>query len=147
VKRMIQSYMEIQYRFGVDRQDFSRVHSWLTTAYWSVGIDRDHVERGFKHSAVCVGAFDDDPQVGVARVVSDTIRFAYICDVFVDSQYRRRGIAREMVTRLMSHPDLADISTWCLRTSTSHNVYRPMGFDAIHDPERWMFRYVRQNPE
>jgi ribosomal protein S18 acetylase RimI-like enzyme len=39
--------------------------------------------------------------VGTARVLSDGVCNAYVVDVWTLSQFRRRGIAREMMKRLV----------------------------------------------
>ena len=135
--------MKIEYRVGFDLQDFSRVHAWLTATYWSPGISRERVERGFANSACCVGAFADDQQIGVARVVSDMSRFAYVADVYVAEAYRRRGIGKEMVRQLMTNPSLSDVTTWCLLTLDAQDVYRSLGFDVTRNPERFMICYDR----
>ena len=69
------------------RIDVDRVHQWLTTAYWSVGVARDVVVRAMERS-LCFAAFDGAVQVGFARVVTDAATVAWICDVFVDEAHR-----------------------------------------------------------
>ncbi len=41
--------------------------------------------------------------VGMARVISDGVSDAYIQDVVVLTDYRRRGIGRELIARLTRH--------------------------------------------
>lgn len=131
----------ISYLFDLSSFDFERIHNWLTHSYWSPGISRERVEKGFQNSTVCVGAFYEGQQIGMARVVSDTTRFAYIADVFVDENYRKRGIAREMVRQLMNHPTLSDAGKWCLMTLDAHGVYESLGFEKTRTPERVMICY------
>jgi len=133
--------MTISYSFDLAAFDFVAVHGWLASTYWSPGISFERVEKGFRNSTLCVGAFCDGKQVGMARVVSDTTRFAYIADVFVDQAYRKRGIAREMVRQLMNHCAMRDIDKWCLQTQTAHGVYAPLGFEVTRQPERFMICY------
>jgi len=128
------------------RLDLDRVYGWLREAYWSVGIRRDVVERGFANS-LCIGAYaGDGGQLGVARVVTDQATFAWLCDVFVDPGARGRGIARAMVRALLDDPRLATLRRWSLATNDAHGVYAPLGFAAVDarlmmelkpDPARW----------
>ena len=128
----------ISYSFDREEFDFGQVHQWLSHSYWSPGIGRERVEKGFVNSTLCVGAFRDGKQVGVARVVSDTTRFAYIADVYVDEAFRKLGIGREMVRQLMGHPLLRDTTMWCLLTLDAHGVYESLGFQKTTQPDRFM---------
>jgi GNAT superfamily N-acetyltransferase len=139
--------MEIEFGFDLEQFDLAVIHQWLTNSYWSPGISRERVEKGFRNSKVVIGAFAEGRQVGVARVVSDTTRFAYIADVFVEEGFRGRGLGREMVRRLMSHPEVADARTWCLFTKDAHGVYESLGFERTRDPDRFMICYERGKAE
>ena len=122
---------------GSSRIDWARVHSWLTTSYWSPGITRDRVERAARHSALVLGAFIGREQVGYLRVISDKTRFAYLCDVWVETAHRRRGLARAMVRYAMEHPEFSTVK-WLLATADAHAVYSTMGFSPLQEPQRWM---------
>ena len=120
------------------RIDFDRVTAWLAGTYWSPGISRERVEQGARHSAVVIGAYLDGVLVGFGRVVSDTTRFAYLSDVFIDDGHRGKGLARAMVAFALEHPLLGGVDKWCLRTRDAHRVYETLGFEGIRDPEWWM---------
>ena len=138
----------VTYSFEREELDFVRIHQWLTGSYWSVGIGRERVEKGFANSTLCIGAFCAGQQIGVARVVSDTTRFAYVADVFVDEAFRKRGIGREMVRQLMGHPLMSETTMWCLLTLDAHGVYESLGFEKTTHPERfmiWRDKSITQN--
>ena len=122
---------------GVTRIDWSRVHAWLTASYWSPGITQEQIERAARHSALVLGSFSGQEQVGYLRVVSDKTRFAYICDVWVDAAHRRRGLARAMVRYAIEHADFSNVG-WLVATADAHSVYATLGFAALKDPHRWM---------
>ena len=133
------------YLISDDRRwiDWPRVHQWLGSCYWTPGIERERVERGARCSALVVGAYligasGDREQVGYLRVVSDTTRLAYLCDVWVDEAHRGRKLAQNMTRFALDHPDLRDVSVWALRTRDAHAVYRTVGFEPIDDAECWM---------
>ena len=130
----------IRYSDRHQELDFAAIRDWLASTYWSPGISRALVERSFVNSRLVIGAFVGAQQVGVARGVTDTVRFGYIADVFVDAAWRGRGIARTMVARLIGHPDAAPVTRWMLGTRDAHEVYRPLGFGPLAHPERWMER-------
>ena len=130
----------VHYRDRLADLDFATVHGWLTTTYWSPGISRILVEQGFANSRLVIGAFIHERQVGVARALTDTTRFGYVLDVFVDEAFRGRGIARSMVQCLVEHPDAVLVKRWLLATREAHGVYRPLGFAPLAEPGKWMAR-------
>lgn len=130
----------IDFTYDLARFDFERIHSWLSCTYWSSGIPLERVRKGFHASTVVVAAFHADRQVGVARALSDTTRFAYIADVFVDPEFRGRGIARQMVRKILEHPLVSDADCCTLQTADAHGVYRALGFEVPETHGRWMRR-------
>jgi len=121
----------------VSRIDWQRVHGWLSSSYWSPGISLERVKRGAENSALALGAYAGQEQIGFLRVVSDKSRFAYICDVWVDENHRGKGIARSMVQFAFNHPDFTTVN-WLLATVDAHGVYAKLGFTPLSNPERWM---------
>src|SRR5690242_15507402 len=95
-----------------DRIDFDRVHAWLSSTYWSPGVPRERVEKAAAGSAMVVGAYAPEGQVGYMRVVSDKTTFAWVCDVFVDEGFRGKGVARAMVRFAQEHPEFTSLRRW-----------------------------------
>jgi GNAT superfamily N-acetyltransferase len=123
--------------------DFDTVHRWLAESYWSPGITKEKVEQAAKHSAVVIGAYDSSgKQVGYCRAVSDRTRFAWVADVYVDSAHRGHGLGKEIVSFLLTHPDLKDVGNWLLGTKDAHGVYEKLGFAPPLLPERLMQRVI-----
>ncbi len=118
------------YSHDLGSLDFKCIHSWLATTYWSPGISLERVEKGFRASTVVVGAFSSGLQVGAGRALSDTTRFAYIADVFVDAEFRGRGIARQMTQMLLDHPLIAEADYCYLLTNDAQGVYKALGFEV-----------------
>jgi GNAT superfamily N-acetyltransferase len=130
---------ESHYEISADRKriDWTRVQAWLASSYWTPGITLDRVRRAAENSALVVGAYSSEGQVGFLRVVSDRTRFAYLCDVWVDERHRGKGVARKMVRFALDHPDFATVN-WLLATLDAHALYRKAGFVPLPNPERWM---------
>ena len=101
------------------------------------------MEKGFRASTLCIGVFEEERQIAVARCVSDTTRFAYIADVFVDDAFRKQGIAKKMVQELMAHPLVSDTEKWYLHTLDAQHVYADLGYKLFPHPERVMM-YEKQ---
>jgi len=123
---------------SLDRFDFERCHAWLTQSYWSPGITRAEVERGFRRSSFVTGAYRDGEQVGCLRLVTDFTRFAYFMDVYVSEALRGRGLGRALVRFALEHPELSLVYKWTLATADAHGVYRGVGFHELPEPDRWM---------
>lgn len=122
------------------RLDRAAIHRFLSTeSSWARGIDRATVDRSLDHS-LCFGAYRGAVQVGLARVVTDRATFAYLCDVFVLSAERGRGVARALMAAVMAHPDLQRLRRFVLSTRDSHGLYAAFGFTPLVHPERGMER-------
>lgn len=133
----------MNYRISFDPQDqqLDVIHGYLVRSYWAEGIPREVVARAVAHS-LCVGAFDNDVQVGFARVVTDRATFAYLADVFVLEGHRGRGLAQQMLEALEDHPELQGLRRWALFTRDMQPLYAKLGWEAYPHPDRLMVRDV-----
>ncbi len=120
------------------RIDFYRVQKWLSSAYWSIGIGKEEIERGARNSSIVVGAYVGHEQVAFLRVISYKTRFAYILDVFVDEAHRRQGLAKALINYVFEHLDFKEVYMWLLTTCNAHPVYRGLGFKPVENPQDWM---------
>ena len=98
---------------------------------------REVVDRSIDNS-LCFGAYEGDEQIGFARVVTDTATFAHLMDVFVVSEHRGRGVGKELMRAVMSHPDLQGLRKFTLHTADAHSLYEQFGFHAPRDPDLLM---------
>jgi predicted N-acetyltransferase YhbS len=115
------------------------IHAMLAKAFWSLGITEQEIGKGIRNSALVVGAYlADKRQVGFLRVVSDKVRFAYLLDVIVTEELRRKGIGQKMIQYAMAHAELKDVYQWLLVTKDAHRVYAKSGFQKLQAPELWM---------
>jgi GNAT superfamily N-acetyltransferase len=125
------------------RMDVAVIHGFLSQdSYWAKNVPREVLERAIAHS-LCVGAFDDDAQVGFARVVTDYATFAYVADVFVLPSYRGRGISKQLMDALVNHRELRELRRWHLVTRDAQGLYAQFGFTPIDVPERHMMKVVK----
>lgn len=133
----------MNYRISFDPEDqqLDVIHGYLVRSYWAEGIPREVVARAVANS-LCVGAFDDDVQVGFARVVTDRATFAYLADVFVLEGHRGRGLAQQMLEALEDHPELQGLRRWALFTRDMQPLYAKLGWEAYPHSDRLMVRDV-----
>ena len=123
----------------VARVDLDVVHRFLSEeSYWAAGGPRETVERLVREASRVVGVYRGDEMVGFCRVSSDGTAYAFLCDVFVLSPHRGRGLGVEIVREAVDHGPQRDLP-WYLGTSTAHELYRRFGFGEPN-VERLMFR-------
>jgi len=125
------------------RLDVDRICSWLATAYWADTRDRATVERSLATSRPYGVYASDGTQVALARAVTDFAVIAWIGDVIVDPAWRGKGIGTWMMRGVVDDLVARGVPRVLLATNDAHEVYRRVGFTALHRPERWMERGSR----
>jgi GNAT superfamily N-acetyltransferase len=84
-----------------------------------------------------VGLYHHGRQVEFARVLSDHVHVAYLCDVYVLAEYRGRGLGVEVVREAVDNGPQWGLRWW-LGTKDAHGLYRRFGFGP--PDERYMAR-------
>lgn len=119
--------------------DLTRVHRWLSDeSYWAKGRTMALVEKSMDASLVLSLFNRQDLQVGIARWVTDGATFAWLSDVFIDAEYRGRGLGRFLIGTALEHPEVRGLRRRLLATSDAHEFYRSFGFHELNEPARWM---------
>ncbi len=115
------------------------VHAELSQQYWSLGIPRATVEKAIANS-LCFGVYltESQQQIGFARVTTDFATFAYLADVFIQTDYQGRGYAKTLIAAIKAYPDLQGLRRWMLITRDAHNLYKQFGFTPLANPGRAM---------
>jgi N-acetylglutamate synthase and related acetyltransferases len=117
--------------------DLDYVHEFLTTSYWSPGVPMNTVKRAMENS-LSFGLYENENQIGYARMITDTATFAYLADVFIDENYRSKGLGKWLVETILAHPDLQGLRRIILATRDAHSLYAQFNFVPFATPERWM---------
>jgi len=111
------------------RIDLALVHRFLSNdSYWARGVTEADQLAAMQRST-CFGAYLDGTQVGFARVVTDTTRFAYLADVFVIPEHRGKGLGRALVEFVLRHPHVRRAARCLLGTRDAHPFYEKLGWD------------------
>lgn len=79
-------------------------------------------------------------QVAYARVITDGVTFAWLCDVFVAPEVRGVGVGKILMSGV-----IADLEPWGLRrtllaTADAHGLYEQYGFSELPVPSQFMAR-------
>ncbi len=75
--------------------------------------------------------------MAVARVVTDRVTFAWLCDVYVDRAERGRGLGTWLAGGVRDHLAELGVRRILLATADAHGVYAKVGFAPV-EPDHWM---------
>lgn len=136
--------MTAHYRFSTDTAEMDRdmVHRWISEqSYWAPGRSRARQDAAIDGSRN-FGVFDtgSNKQVAYARMVTDGVTFAWLCDVFVDPQVRGHGIGTLLVEGIVEHCHPLGLRRIALSTDDAHGLYAKFGFAPLATGEAWMER-------
>ena len=117
------------------------IHDYLCNqSYWAQGRSREMVAKSIENS-LCFGVYAEARQVGFARVVTDYVTFAWLCDAFIIQTHQGLGLGKWLIECVVAHPELQSAKTILLATRDAHQLYRRYGgFDHLPRPEKWMWR-------
>ncbi len=122
------------------RLQIRMIHEFLSQeSYWAKERTAEQTRTAIENS-LCFGVYQDERQIGFARVISDHATFAYVGDVFIIDEFRGQGLSKWLMEVIISHPDLQGLRRWILATRDAHSLYEKFGFHALAFPERWMER-------
>lgn len=115
------------------------VRRLLKQTDWAKDRTAALIEKSMQNS-LCFGVYSEetDELIAFSRVITDYATFYYICDVIVDSAYRRHGIGKAMVQNIVKDDRLKGLRG-TLATQNAHTLYEKYGGFSVCDG-RYMFR-------
>ena len=126
-----------------DRIDRALVHRFLSEeSYWARSRTREENDR-IIDASLCFGVYEDGvggAQIAHARVLTDTVSFGYLGDVFVLPEARGRGVGKALMEAVLAHPHVRGIRRLALVTDDAHGLYERYGFEPLDDVRKWMQR-------
>lgn len=125
--------MTVEISTDPDWLDLDMIYHFLSDrSYWAKGRSREMVKRSVDNS-LCIGAYSEGRQIGLARVVTDYATFAWVADVFVLEEYRGQGVGKMLVDAIIQHPELGQLPRLLLATRDAHGLYAQYGFAPVPD--------------
>lgn len=122
----------------------STLHAWLAPRhakecarmlageYWNDVFSGDALERAHLGATAWVGACDRAGSlVATARAIADGAKHAWIYDVCVAPDWRRRGLGRALMRLLLDHPRVRGCRVVRLGTRDAQSLYARFGFVPI----------------
>ena len=124
-----------------EKLDAEYIHNYLSNkSYWAENIPLETVKKSIDGS-ICFGMYENEKQIGFARVVTDKATFGYLADVFIDENYRAQGLSKWLMEIIMAYPELQGLRRWMLGTRDAHSLYEKFGFEPLENPKRVMHKY------
>jgi GNAT superfamily N-acetyltransferase len=127
VKRALPGGLELD--DSKDRIDREEVHRFISeVSYWGEGRPRETQDSLIAEASRVVGLYDGTRLIGFCRAFTDGLAAAYLADVYVLAEYRRKGLGEELVREMIENGPYAGIK-WLLHTTDMHPLYRKLGFE------------------
>ncbi|MZP30932.1 GNAT family N-acetyltransferase [Heliobacterium undosum] len=79
--------------------------------WWGKERKLDEFKKAVRHSSVVLAFRDLESEkiIAFARVITDFTYKAMLVDIVVDEGYRGRGLGRQMMERIIRHPELESV--------------------------------------
>ncbi|PMC33874.1 GNAT family N-acetyltransferase [Bacillus sp. UMB0899] len=116
--------------------DIDTIFDFMQRSYWANRRPKDKIKKSIENS-LCYGVYYGGKQVGFARVVTDWATMYYLCDVFIDEEYRGQGIGKKLIEEIISSENLKNLFGY-LGTKDAHTLYEQ--YDFIREQEKVMTR-------
>jgi GNAT superfamily N-acetyltransferase len=121
-----------------NKLDIKLIHEYLSKeSYWTKGRDIEVIKRSIDNS-LCFGVYNDQKQIGFARVITDYAVFAWLLDVFILDNFQNKGLGKNLMSVIMSHEKLQNLQRWGLGTDDAHELYKQFGFKSLRKPQNMM---------
>jgi GNAT superfamily N-acetyltransferase len=121
-----------------DLVSLDAVCRFMANSYWAENRAREVIAKSIENS-LNFGIYKGDKQVGYARVVTDYATAYWLCDVFIDLDYRGDGLGKWLMDCLTGYPRIKDLMG-ILATRDAHGLYEQYGFVVPEDPKKFMWK-------
>lgn len=130
-----------------DSIDYQKLHYFLAfESYWAPNIPMDILKKGISNSInYSMIEKSTNKFIGFARLITDKATFAYLSDVFIDKEYRRRSLGKWLIETILDNPDVKGLRLLFLMTKDAQTLYNKFGFKSLEKPE--MAMAIRKSPK
>jgi ribosomal protein S18 acetylase RimI-like enzyme len=116
--------------------NYETIYSFLSRSYWANKRPTEKVKKSMD-SSVCIGVYHGSQQIGLARIVTDDVTVYWLCDVFIDENYRGKGIGKKLIESIVIS-DRFKVLFGILGTKDAHGLYEE--YEFVRDHDRFMSR-------
>ncbi|MBK8366155.1 MAG: GNAT family N-acetyltransferase [Bacteroidetes bacterium] len=129
---------EFLYSTDKTKLNIEYIHYFLSKeSYWAKNIPIELVKTSIEGS-LCFGVYYQGKQIGFARVITDYATFGYLADVFIDKNYRGKGLSKELMKFIMEQEVIKKLRRFMLATLDAHRLYAQFGFESQEGNKRFM---------
>ncbi len=107
--------------------DVDVIHNFLKSSYWGTSRTREDVEKTIENS-VCFGLYQEERQIGFARLVTDEVVISWLGDVFAIPEFQKKGLGKWLMECVISHP-VTKRTKCLLGTRDAHQLYEKYGWN------------------
>jgi ribosomal protein S18 acetylase RimI-like enzyme len=125
--------------------DAAAVCAFLQTTSWARDFTVEQMHEAFRNS-LCFSLREEGKQIGFARVITDRVTFAYLCDVYIVEDCRGRGLGTWLVRCALEHPTLSRLRRVALITHDAQEFYRRLGFGPATQADSYMEKVLGEMP-
>ena len=115
----------------VIRNKSHEIYELLKKAYWAkdrnVSVTQKAIENSLNYA---IFTANSERLVGFARVITDYATVYYLSDVYIDEEFRGRGLGKKIVEWIVLHEDKLSGINGLLKTKDAENLYKKFGFEA-----------------
>lgn len=128
-----------KFRISTDPKvlDSRAVFRFLAEAKWWAKLTEESLDRALRNS-LCFSLLEGDQQIGLARVVTDYVTYAYLCDVYIVEERRRQGLGSWLIRCVLEHPQLKNLKRVSLITHDAQAFYLRLDFRFASHPDSYM---------
>ena len=114
----------------VIRNKCHEIYELLKNAYWAKDRSESATQKAISNSLnYAIFETNSERLVGFARVVTDYATVYYLSDVYVEEEFRGRGLGRKIVEWIVCHEDKLAGINGLLKTKDAVDLYKKFGFE------------------
>lgn len=106
------------------------IYELLKKAYWAKDRSELVTQKAISNSLnYAIFEVNSERLVGFARVITDYSTVYYLSDVYIDEEFRGRGLGKKIVEWIVLHEDKLSGINGLLQTKDAVNLYKKYGFE------------------
>ena len=112
------------------RNKCNEIYELLKKAYWAKDRNVSVTQKAINNSLnYAIFTANSEQLVGFARVITDYATVYYLSDVYIDEEFRGRGLGQKIVEWIVLHEDRLSGINGLLKTKDAVNFYKKYGFE------------------
>jgi spermidine synthase len=130
------------YKFNIEEKDFLKICDLYKMAgWWKESCSSEQISKLVSGSFCFLTAWNENELVGFGRVISDGFNDGYIQDVYVAENFRKQGIAGNIISKLTEYCKEKNINWIALIAAPgSVTLYEKLGFEKMIDHSPMQFQ-------